>query len=207
MVPESDDPTYHMLGGGTASGKTTAIESGLADVPTGRKAVQVNADVIKANIRDTDGISKNDPRWAETTHAESSYVAKRVQAAAFERGQDAVLDGTGDNSVKAVLKKVDAAQEAGYTVKATYVTVPTQMAVDRSNARAAETGRVVPEDVLRETHAGVSRVLPQVATKFDSMTLIDMSETPKVVARATKTGGLKVEDQALWDTFVAKGGE
>jgi hypothetical protein len=46
-----------------------------------------------------------------------------------------------------------------------------------------------------------------VATKFDSMTLIDTSGTPKVVARATKTGGLKVEDQALWDTFVAKGGE
>ena len=217
-VPASSDPTYHLMGGGPAAGKSSAIKSGIVDVPGGDKAVQINADDIKyktddngkptgTSLVDADGIS-GQSNWASHTHEESSYLAKRIQSAAVERGQDMVLDGTGDNKASSVEGKIAGARAAGYTVKGHYVTCPTNVAVERAAARGERTGRVVPEAVIRGTHAGVSRVVPEVASSFDSFTLVDTSgSTPRKVASATRGEPIKVEDQGLWDAFVAKGSE
>lgn len=217
-VPTSSDPTYHIMGGGPAAGKSSAIEAGIVDVPQGKDAVQINADDIKyrtdkegnpvgTSLVDADKISGRKD-WAAFTHEESSYIAKRITAAATERGQDMVLDGTGDNSANSVRGKIAGARAAGYTVKGHYVTCPTQMAVDRAIVRGEKKGRVVPEQIVRKTHAGVSKVVPEVATDFDSFSLTDTSgPTPVKVSSATKGGKIEIHDQALWDSFVAKGEE
>jgi predicted ABC-type ATPase len=119
-----------------------------------------------------------------------------------------VLDGTGNNKASSVERKISAAREAGYTVKGHYVTCPTDVAVQRAIVRGEETGRVVPESVVRGTHAGVSRVVPQVASSFDTFDLVDTSgPTPIKVASATKGNPITVENQALYDDFLAKGNE
>lgn len=217
-VPASSDPTYHLMGGGPAAGKSSAIKSGIVDVPGKDKAVQINADDIKyrtdddgnpvgTSLVDADGISGRKD-WAGHTHEESSYLAKRIQAAAVERGQDMVLDGTGNNKASSVQGKIAGARAAGYVVKGHYVTCPTQDAVGRAATRAERTGRVVPEAVIRGTHAGVSRVVPEVASSFDSFTLVDTSgSSPRKVASATRGESITVDDQGLWDAFLAKGNE
>jgi len=205
-VPASSDPTYHIMGGGPAAGKSSAIESGIVNVPGADKAVQINADEVKTSLKDADKLERDD--WAAFTHEESSYVAKRIQAAAIERGQDAVLDGTGDSSTSSIRRKIEGARAAGYKVEGHYVTVPTDVAVSRAQARGERTGRVVPEGIIRKTHSAVSRVAPEVASEFDSFTLVDTSgRTPVKVASTTKGKPIKIEDQALWDAFTAKGDE
>lgn len=205
-VPVSSDPTYHIMGGGPAAGKSSAIESGIVNVPGADKAVQINADEVKGSLKDADKLERED--WAAFTHEESSYVAKRIQAAAIERGQDAVLDGTGDSSASSIRRKIEGARAAGYKVEGHYVTCPTETAVSRAQARGERTGRFVPESIIRGTHSAVSRVVPEVASDFDSFTLVDTSaRTPRKVASATRGNPVKVEDQALWDEFTAKGAE
>jgi predicted ABC-type ATPase len=208
-VPASSDPTYYIMGGGPAAGKSSAINSGMVDVPKpgSGKAVEINADEVKGVLKKADDLERED--WAAFTHEESSYVAKRIQAAAIERGQDAVLDGTGDSSAASIRRKIEGARAAGYKVEGNYVTCPTDMAVDRAIERGKKPeGRVVPEDVVRGTHRDVSRVAPVVASDFDTFTLIDTSEgTPRRVASTTRGEPIKIEDQALWDAFVAKGDE
>lgn len=204
-VPISENPTYHVMGGGPAAGKSTMIERGGANVPTGKQAVQVNPDDVKQQIPDYSRMT-GDPRAAAFTHEESSYLAKRIQSAAFERGCDVVLDGTGDSSEKSITGKIDTARARGYRVVGNYATVPTAVAVERSNARGAQTGRYVPETVIRGTHAAVSQVFPKIAGKFDEVTLWDTMGTPKVIARGGK-GKLTVVDQSSYDAFLAKGSE
>lgn len=200
-IPKSDNPTYVVMGGGPAAGKSTILESGEVKLP--KNTVEVNADNCKTKL----------PEWgtagadrASVTHAESSYLAKRTQAAAFERQQNIVLDGTGDTSVKSMSGKIDTAHAAGYRVEAHYVTLPTDLAVKNAFERGQKTGRFVPEEVVRTTHAGVSTTFPGVADKFDSVKVYDTTVfgAPKVIASGV-SGTLTIIDQVAYDAFLAKG--
>jgi predicted ABC-type ATPase len=200
-VPSSADPTYVVMGGGPAAGKSTILESGQVSLP--KNTVEVNADTVKAKLPEWDTAGAN---RASVTHAESSYLAKRTQAAAFERKQNIVLDGTGDTSPASMTGKIDTARAAGYKVEAHYVTLPTDMAVANALARGQKTGRFVPEEVIRTTHAGVSTTFPAVAGKFDSVTLYDTTVfgATKVIATGGK-GALDIIDKVAYDAFLAKG--
>jgi predicted ABC-type ATPase len=216
-VPRSDDPTFYMLGGGPAAGKTTAVKSGLAGTPDEKSAVQINADDIKGSLPEYDRMrfSESDNDFfnaAAFAHEESSYLAKQVQKQAFENRQDVVLDGTGDSKYATLEKKVGQARDAGYKVNAVYATVPTGEAVRRSNLRALrpDERRFVPNDVVRGTHRDVSAVFPEAVRKglFNDAKLIDTTERGNAVLIGETTGGrFQVRDQGRWNDFVAKGSE
>lgn len=216
-VPASQDPTFHMLGGGPAAGKTTAVKSGLADVPGQGKAVQINADDVKGALPEYDRMrmSGNDNDFfnaAAFSHEESSFLAKQIQTAAFANRQDVVLDGTGDSKYSTLEKKVGQARGAGYKVVATYATVPTEVAVTRANERSLKPSerRFVPETVVRGTHRDVSAVFPEATRKglFDEARLIDTSqEGNSILIGETSGGRFVVRDQARWNEFLAKGSE
>ena len=101
-----------------------------------------------------------------------------------------VYDGTGDGAIKYVESKIAVAREAGYAVKVQYVTVDTDEAVVRNVNRyenvkakwdsASEEKRAAmlppclpPEGMVRDTHAKVSMIAPQVADKFALFELYD----------------------------------
>jgi predicted ABC-type ATPase len=206
-VPKSDNPTLHMLGGGPASGKSTMLGSGKVDVPQGTAAVQVNADDVKEQLPEYAAmVAAGDPRAAMYAHEESSYLAKEIQAQAYAGGHDIVLDGTGNSSVESLQGKIDAARANGYQVVANYATVPTNVAVERANARAEKTGRVVPESVVREIHASVSSVFPQAAGSFDKVNLWDNTGRTPVLLATGGGGSLTVMDQGGYQAFLDKRG-
>lgn len=204
-VPKSDDPTLHLLGGGPASGKSTMLSSGRVDVPVGREAVQINADDVKEQIPDYAAMVKSgDPRAAMFSHEESSYVAKEIQARAYANGQNVVLDGTGNSSIESLQGKIDTAHSYGYKVVGNYATVPSDIAVERANSRAARTGRVVPESVVREIHASVSTVFPQAASQFDKVNLWDNTGRSPVLLATGGGGKLDITDPAGYQAFLDK---
>lgn len=200
-VPSSENPTYTVMGGGPAAGKSTIVKSGAVSVP--ENSVEVNADLCKEKLPEWE--TAGDAR-AQFTHEESSYLAKRTQAAAFERQQNVLLDGTGDTSPESMSKKIDTARNAGYQVEGHYVTLDTDMAVANALARGKETGRYVPEEVVRATHAGVSQTFPAVAHRFDKVSLYDTTVMGKPRLIASGGGGVvDIIDQTAYDAFIAKG--
>jgi predicted ABC-type ATPase len=205
-IPVSDDPTFTMMGGGSAAGKGHHINGGhVRGIKPGRYA-KIDSDEIKRLLPETDRmIAAGDETWAAFTHEESSYLAKRTMRAARERRVDYMLDGTGDGSVGSVMKKIEEARAAGYKTNGAYVTVPYEEALAREAARAAATGRKVPLDILHRTHGGVSRVLPEVVDEFDTIALFDTStEIPTLILRGE--GGVhRIVNRSMWDDFRAKG--
>lgn len=215
-IPPSENPTYYVMGGGPAAGKSSMLSAGSVNVPAhgeeagdSARAVLVNADEVKGQIPEYGEMiaGGNAKGAAGFAHEESSYVAKRIQAAAMEKGTDVVLDGTGDSSPTSMGGKISAARENGYRVVGNYATVPTQVAVDRAQARGERTGRFVPETVIRSTHSAVSRVFPEIAGQFDEVNLWDTSSRePQLIARGGN-GSLTVENESAWQEFLAKGDE
>jgi predicted ABC-type ATPase len=149
-----------------------------------------------------------DPGAAAYVHEESSQIAGEARAAAEQAGIDYVNDGTGDSSYEKMAGKVQAAEDAGYTASARYVTVDTQTAIDRAAARAETTGRMVPVPVIREIHSSVSDVFGKAVGSglFNGkVELYDNNgSSPRLIASGSG-GSLTVHDQAAYDSFLAKG--
>jgi predicted ABC-type ATPase len=204
-VPTSADPTYYVMGGGPAAGKSTMLKDSKVSIPSKDKAVQVNPDDVKEKLPEWDRM-QGDTNRAAYTHEESSYISKRIQAAAFETKRDVVADGTGDSSVTSMSNKIKKARDANYKVVGNYATVPTSVAIDRANARGARTGRFVPESVIRSTHVGVSDVLPKIVNQFDEINLFDTTGDLILLASG-KNGKFTVNDQDGYSAFLAKAGE
>src|ERR1039458_3336873 len=81
-VQPSDNPTFKMMGGGSASGKSSMISSGKVD---NTNMVTIDADHIKTQFPEFAQMkAAGDSTWAAHLHEESSYVASRIQAASFE---------------------------------------------------------------------------------------------------------------------------
>lgn len=200
----SENPTFTMLGGGPASGKTTAL--GRMAGEGARDVAKIDPDEIKGMLPEYRAmVEAGDSRAAAFVHEESSYIAKRVQAAAFERRISVLLDGTGDGSNAGLLAKIEAAQASGYQVRGYYATISVDEAITRSTLRAARTGREVPITKITATHAAVSRVFPTAASNMDEIFLFDTTtRTPRLIASA-KGGIIKVLDQEAFDAFLRKG--
>jgi len=202
-VPSSDDPTYTVMGGGPAAGKSSLLKNGELDIAP--NSVEVNADLCKEKLPEwgTAGSSR-----AQFTHEESSYLAKRTQAAAIERQQNVLLDGTGDTSPASMNKKIDTARSAGYKVEAHYVTLPTDLAIKNARERGERTGRFVPDEVVRATHVGVSQTFPAIVHKFDSVKLYDTSERGNTrLILSGVAGNIDIIDTKAYNEFLAKGNE
>lgn len=215
-IPVSSDPTFHMLGGGPATGKTTFVKTGVTDVPSKEsgKAVYINADDIKEMLPENPRMREGDDsdffNAAKFAHEESSLLAKVVESKARENKQDIVLDGTGDSEIQSLADKVGRVQQSGYKVVGTYITIPTNTAWERSVKRAlGESKRYVPESIVRTTHKMVSGTFRKAleGSLFDSVTLWDNSGSTPIRIGSGSKNNFNVENSELWADFLAKENE
>jgi len=176
-VPASSNPTFHMLGGGPATGKSTFVKDSGGIVPDSNQAVHLNSDDMKAKLPEYKSMSMSNDNGdffhaASFAHEESSYLTEASRKAALAKGTDIVLDGTGNGNYDKLVGKIEEQRAFGYEIKATYLTVPTKEAITRSNNRALDSSkrRYVPEKIVTNTHASVSRIYPRAVADglFDS---------------------------------------
>ena len=201
------NPVSYMMGGGPASGKSTSVDSGHIKLPDNR--VEINADHIKGMLPEYKHLTGvKDERAAGFAHEESSYLSRKIIDAAVAKGCNLNLDGTGDSGIESLTKKVKQMRTGGRTVKASYVTLDTNLAVKIEGIRAQKTGRKVNQGFLRHAHKKVSQIVPDAIKKglFDEFDLYDnnIKGVSRPVASAKK-GELVIHDKKLWNDFLAKG--
>ncbi len=210
-IPKKKDPTFYMLGGGPASGKSTMLSAGAVKVPSHTRAVHVDPDGMKAQLPEFERFKRLDASQAASlVHEESSYLSKRVGSEAGSSGRDVVFDSTGDGTIEKLEAQVNRYRIFGHKVVANYATVDTDAAVARAFARGKQTGRYVPETYIRENHKQVSVVFQQALERnlFDEANLFDTNNDatgPRLVLSFKREQGLVIHDQGLWEAFKAKG--
>ena len=207
-VPQAN-PQLMFMGGGGGAGKTTAIKSGLIDLPP--NGVIINADDLKELVPEFKGLQlAGDPSWAAAAHEESSYLAKRLREAGVERRVNITMDALGSDPSK-VITQVAQARAAGYSTRASYVSIEPDEGVRRAQKRFAdavakgEPGRKISDEVVLHAHRGANDAFEQVASIVDEAVLIDNSgAVPAMIARVDG-GKLNIEDKDLWDTLKKRG--
>jgi len=202
-------PVVTLLGGGTASGKTTASRKIMGEDPN---VLRVDPDEIKLAIPEYAGLKKSDPMHAAAlVHEESSYITKMAMAQAGAKGLDIVYDSTTAGNGGVAMAKL--LSDKGYNVSSMFMDVPISMAKARAAKREGNStdpmnfGRHVPDDVIEKSHYGA-------ADKF--MALKDMPEVsqkrfydntgaePRLIYERDGMGEEKIHDQDRWKAYQNK---
>lgn len=202
-----DNPTAYLLGGGPATGKSTFRDSGAMGLSA--NSVTIDSDVIKAKLPEyRERLKANDPTAAAFVHEESSLLAKQLLRDASDGQYNMVYDGTGDGSIDSLSQKVAIMRANGAKVEAHYLTIPTDLAIERAQLRAEETGRAVPEALIKEAHAAVSLVFPEAIKRglFDKFYLWDSTSREPVLIAKGEGKNIIVRDEAKWRAFLRKAG-
>ena len=202
-------PSLILSGGGPASGKSFIRKKAEGDFGMDTTCT-IDPDDFKAMLPGYSDMAQKDKKAASFYHEESSALAKRAYQYAVDNGINVVYDGTGDGSVKSVQKKLKAAQDAGYNVKGSYVTVEVEEALKRNKKRYEDAKalydagkskippRLPPEEDVRKIHSAVSDISVQVAGMFDSFELWDnnvpQGQKPKLIAKCNKGGEIVAEN-------------
>lgn len=206
-----------MMGGGPASGKSSAIKSGQVKMPDKKSTIKVDPDDIKTKLPGYSEMAAKDSNAAAFYHEESSMIGKQLANVSFNENYNVVYDGTGDGSESSVMKKINGAREHGYKVNATYVTIDTGEAIIRNQKRyddakaKGENPRKVPEDYVKSCHSKVTDISMACSDKFDNIQLFDNNgpSGSKPILIGTGGSGKKLSAvpgrETEFNSFVQKG--
>jgi predicted ABC-type ATPase len=201
-----EDTQVTFMGGGSGAGKGSIRESGQVKFRKG--STLVDSDEAKRAIPEyRKMLDAGDSNAAAYAHAESSDMASRLMAESIERGYDTVLDGTGNGTFEKLAGRVaDARQRGAKRVTAEYVTIDTDEALRRAAMRAQDTGREVPEKVIRSTHENVSRIFPEAAERnlFDELRLWDNMGDEPILVYERVDGVERILNPERYEAFLRK---
>ncbi len=200
-----EKPISYIMGGGPAAGKSTILPA--LNIP--KNSVEVAPDEIKIKLPDYKQMAKDkNPNAGNFVHRESGHVTDLIQERGSKGGYNTTVDGTADGSIDSLAPYLQKMKDAGQKVVANYVTVDTQVAVDRAFKRGQETGRFVPEGAIRAIHKNVSKVVPEAIKRglYDEFTLWDTGVGGKPLKVASAVGKkLKIHNKEAWQRFLDKG--
>ena len=209
---KSHSNTVYMLGGAPANGKSTLVDSGLLKHPAG--SLVIDADNVKGMIPEyASMVASGDGALvgpaARFVHEESSMLGKAIQKEAFAKDLSVVIDGVNDGSfekVKGNVAKIKA-MTGGKRIRADYVTLDANLSMKLAKARAAKTGRLVPEEVILSGNKGVADIVPKLIehSTFDELYLWDtnINGTPRLILKQID-GKLEIFEPELYEAFLKK---
>jgi predicted ABC-type ATPase len=202
-VPKDKQPMAIMMMGGPATGKGELT----AQIPS-KSYVKVDADSIKEMLPEYQQMVKDGDRDAASyVHKESGELASRMRDMARKQRKNMVLDGTG-RFAGSYQHRMGELQTSGYHVQLMMPAVDDlETVVSRAKQRAAEKGRWVPEDFIRDNHEPIMRNFLSLAKNADSAFLFNNNGDKPRLAWA-RFGEWEAEgDSKYYETFRKKYGK
>lgn len=178
------NPIAILIGGGTASGKTTLRKSLVQRElkKRGIEAALIDPDELKTYIPEYKELLKTDPkRAAGLVHRESCDIGALVLKRLVRERKSFVLEGTMARTGRYV-RLVERLRKAGYKIEVYVADVPLWIAKRRAVERSRRTGRTVPKRVIEITHQLVPETLEAIKDRVDCYWVYDMTRGPKLIA-------------------------
>ncbi|WP_194270883.1 zeta toxin family protein [Fictibacillus phosphorivorans] len=152
-------PIAVLVGGGSASGKTSLCESIVKKNIKKKKRhlITIDPDEIKKLIPEYKSFQKKFPSSAASlVHKESVDISEMLIQHMLETKRSFLLEGTMAKTGKYV-SLVNSLQKRRYEVIVYIVDVPVDVAIKREAIRAKKTGRSIPRYVIEHTHRRIPK--------------------------------------------------
>ena len=220
-------PTVIFTGGGYASGKGGVVKMLKSQGEWPDDALLLDPDLIKAELPEFQLAALDDPEANLRVYSEAWDIAQEAMKQAQDRGLNVVVDGITDTGANEVGQRIKSFTDKGYVnPRIHYVSVPTDVAIDRAKSRAAKGStpadrRMIPEVIMRSVHRDVSATIPGVmadAKKYGvEVSVYDTNQgkdeatgenkLPKLLAHASSDGQIHVPDAAGYQSVLNKSQE
>lgn len=188
-----EHPTMVLLGGGTASGKTTLkpllVDLGIISF----NHVSIDQDEVLVNLEEWKEISENNKCAATILHETSSSISKTFYEKAIKMKYNIIYSTTMKN-YEFMMERLP---KENYKIIVVGVIANVSSAITRSIGRAERTNRWVPLNVMVETHIGFSKSFPKFAATFPSTLYSTHEYKPKIVLREKE-----IENWKLFQQFI-----
>lgn len=220
VPPTNRKPVAIIMGGGTASGKSTLAKKIVGDNPN---YVRVDADGIKPQIPEHATLKlqegdqpdmttvRNTNLAASRVHEESSYMAKLILAKAAANKLDVIYDATSSGKGLAIM--INQMEHEGYDVHLLFADVPEHIATQRAAMRALDAsdpagfGRKIPKDAMHNTHvlSAANFIMMKDSPMLASAKLYDTrGDEPHLVYQGGRGEKGHVKDDAVWKYYKKK---
>jgi predicted kinase len=211
-APVGRAPIAILLGGGTASGKTSGSD---ALMKGNTNIVRIDSDEIRTALPEYAQLKQTDPQNASArVHEEASDITHMAVARAAVKGLDIVYDATtSGNGGPSMAKSLT---DKGYTVRAAFFDVPLDVARQRADLRAQSSndpinfGRIVPDRIIEQSHYGAAanfmrlKDMPEVSRKEFYDNSGPLGSAPKLVYSRDGMGPETIHDGGRWNEYRGK---
>lgn len=152
--------------------------------------VYIDSDEIKKEIPEYEFYQEKYPKYAAFyVHDESSDISKELLNESINQELPFVYDGTMKN-IEKYKKIIKDLREKNYFITMIIVDVPYDIAILRNKARYEETGRMVPESIIKETHQAIPSSFLALKDLVDEYYLYDTRQGhPVLIAEKTEDRG------------------
>lgn len=177
-IKPSDKPVAILLGGGSGSGKSSALRAATSMMGGMDNFVHIDADEMKKDLPEYEAMNRfGDEGAASHAHDESSDLTSELIRRSMDQSKSFVYDSTMKNTEK-FKKLIAELKNQGFHVHISYADTDKETATKRAEERAKQTGRKVPQDVINESHDGSRKALTQLHGLADSVVVHDTTTGP-----------------------------
>lgn len=176
---ESKEPASAVLtAGGSGAGKSFFVEEYFLKSED-EEYVLIDSDNIKEELPEyVELIAQGNLDAADIVHGESGDIADLLLNFCIENQYSFIYDGTMSKYEKYV-DLIAKLRDHNFSVAGLYVDIDVEVALERARVRAANTGRAVPEKVIRETNAKSAPTFHSLYKKMDYALWFNNSKTDK----------------------------
>ncbi|WP_191090649.1 zeta toxin family protein [Niallia endozanthoxylica] len=196
-----EKPIVVLIGGGTASGKTTIRQTVIKKKLIERSicTVTVDPDEIKDYIPEYELLKKKHPNdAARLVHKESLDISELLVKRLIRHRKHFMHEGTmaRTQKYKKLIKKF---KKAGYEIHAYIVDIPLELAKQRVAERAKISGREIPPHIIENTHKLVPHTVEVIKNRVDRYYVYDNRNGLVLIASNDYI------EPGLYDEFLKKG--
>lgn len=178
-------PKAILLGGGSGAGKSTIVDKFMFNYESASAKddfVYIDSDQIKLHIPEYHEYKGNDDvvLAAFYVHEESSDIVTQLIEICVQQKYSFIYDGT--MSWKPYYDQLIALLEQHhYFIQGAFVDIEEEIAVQRMYARGLDTGRFVPEDIVRESNRKAPITYHAIQHKFSISSIYNNSFEPELI--------------------------
>jgi len=160
----SASPTAILMMGIAGSGKSTVLRH---LVKNQQDWVRADPDAVKEALPEyKEGVARGDTTIATKVHDESKDINKAIAARAIKHHRNLIYDATGNDKGDYQML-IDSLKQTDYRIRLVLVHTPVNIALARVKQRALETGRDVPENVVKFQATRVPKNFEELSTQVD----------------------------------------
>lgn len=168
-TPEKRAPICILTSGGTASGKTSAIDEFAKEFTS----LRIDFDRIKKLLPEyVELVGLKHRKASEYVQSESIKIGGKLFKKAIKEKADVIYEKTLDNPVRTISDIKDL-RKKGYAIYIVATHLTLEEGLKRAEERFFRSGRHVPDNVIRRIYTGVPSSLFEIKDKVDGIYLFD----------------------------------